>query len=64
MPSRDNFSEIVQTLALIDATLGRLALDVNNLSRTQIDELKEGEGGASSTMPQKRNPRPSASIRG
>ncbi len=58
-PSRDNFAETVQILALIDATLGRLALDINNLSRTQIDELKEGEGGASSTMPQKRNPRAS-----
>jgi len=58
-PSRDNFAEIVQTLGLINATLGRLSLDINNLSRTQIDELKEGEGGASSTMPQKRNPRAS-----
>ena len=56
-PSRDNFAEMVQTLALVDATMGRLALDINNLSRTQIDEVKEGEGGASSTMPQKRNPR-------
>jgi 3-carboxy-cis,cis-muconate cycloisomerase len=63
-PSRDNFAEIVQTLALIDATMGRLALDVNNLSRTQIDELKEGEGGASSTMPQKRNPRASEFMGG
>ena len=63
-PSRDVFAEIVQTLALIDATLGRLALDVNNLSRTQIDELKEGEGGASSTMPQKRNPRASEFMGG
>lgn len=63
-PSRDNFAEMVQTLALIDATFGRLALDVNNLSRTQIDELKEGEGGASSTMPQKRNPRASEFMGG
>lgn len=63
-PSRDNFAEIVQTLGLINATLGRLALDVNNLSRTQIDEIKEGEGGASSTMPQKRNPRASEFMGG
>ncbi len=58
-PSRDTFAEIIQTMGLINATLGRLSLDINNLSRTQIDELKEGEGGASSTMPQKRNPRAS-----
>ncbi|WP_165839986.1 class-II fumarase/aspartase family protein [Motiliproteus coralliicola] len=63
-PSRDVFAEMVQTLALIDATLGRVAIDVNNLSRTQIDELKEGEGGASSTMPQKRNPRASEFMGG
>ena len=63
-PSRDSFAEIVQTLGLINATLGRLATDVNNLGRTQIDEIKEGEGGASSTMPQKRNPRASEFIGG
>lgn len=63
-PSRDTFAEIVQTLGLINATLGRLALDVNNLSRTQIDEIKEGESGASSTMPQKRNPRASEFMGG
>ncbi|WP_457808995.1 class-II fumarase/aspartase family protein [Kushneria sp. EE4] len=56
-PSRDVFAETVQTLGLITATLGRVATDINNLGRTQIDELKEGENGASSTMPQKRNPR-------
>lgn len=63
-PSRDVFAEVVQTLSMVDATLGRLALDINNLSRTQIDELKEGEGGASSTMPQKRNPRASEFMGG
>ncbi|WP_051202205.1 class-II fumarase/aspartase family protein [Ferrimonas senticii] len=56
-PSRDVFAETVQTVSLINATLGRLALDVNTLSRTPINEIKEGESGASSTMPQKRNPR-------
>ncbi|WP_375753244.1 adenylosuccinate lyase family protein [Vibrio sp. HN007] len=63
-PSRDVFAEIVQTLSMMDATLGRLALDINNLGRTQINELKEGEGGASSTMPQKRNPRASEFMGG
>lgn len=63
-PSRDNFAQTIQTLGLINATLGRLSLDINNLSRTQIDEIKEGEGGASSTMPQKRNPRASEFMGG
>ena len=56
-PSRDTFAEIVQTLGLVNATFGRIANDVNILGRTQILEIQEGEGGASSTMPQKRNPR-------
>ena len=56
-PSRDTFAEIVQTLGLVNATFGRIANDVNTLGRTQILEVQEGEGGASSTMPQKRNPR-------
>ncbi|WP_062269229.1 class-II fumarase/aspartase family protein [Endozoicomonas arenosclerae] len=58
-PSRDNFAETVQILGLVNATLGRVAIDINNYSRTQINEIQEGEGGASSTMPQKRNPRAS-----
>ncbi|WP_158262648.1 class-II fumarase/aspartase family protein [Photobacterium sanctipauli] len=63
-PSRDVFAEAVQTLAMVNATLGRVADDVNNLSRTQVNELQEGEGGASSTMPQKRNPRASEFMGG
>ena len=56
-PSRDTFAEIVQTMGLVNATFGRIANDINILGRTQILEVQEGEGGASSTMPQKRNPR-------
>jgi len=63
-PSRDVFAETIQTLGLVTATLGRVADDINNLGRTEIDELKEGEGGASSTMPQKRNPRASEYMGG
>lgn len=63
-PSRDNFAQIVQTLALINTTLGRIAADINNLGRTQIDEIREGEGGSSSTMPHKVNPRASEFIGG
>ena len=54
----------MQILALINATLGRAAHDINNLGRTQIDEIKEGESGLSSTMPHKNNPRASEFIGG
>lgn len=42
---------------------GRVANDVLTLSRPEIGELAEGEGGGSSTMPHKHNPVLSALIR-
>ena len=42
---------------------GRIANDVLTLSRPEIGELAEGEGGGSSTMPHKRNPALSILIR-
>jgi 3-carboxy-cis,cis-muconate cycloisomerase len=42
---------------------GRVANDVLTLSRPEIGELAEGQGGGSSTMPHKRNPALSALIR-
>jgi len=55
--SRDNYAEVVLTLALLHGTFGRVATDINLWSRTADNGINEGEGGASSTMPQKRNPR-------
>ncbi|HEV2634455.1 MAG TPA: adenylosuccinate lyase family protein [Actinocrinis sp.] len=46
-------------LQLVTGALGKLALDVQTLSRTEIGELAEPAApgrGASSAMPQKRNP--------
>ncbi len=43
--------------------LGRIALDVATLSRTEIAELSEGSTGASSAMPQKQNPARSILVR-
>ncbi|WP_280116186.1 lyase family protein [Leucobacter coleopterorum] len=43
--------------------LGVIAADVATLSRTEIGELAEGEGGGSSAMPQKQNPARSILIR-
>jgi 3-carboxy-cis,cis-muconate cycloisomerase len=62
--SRDNYAEIVQTLALVHGTMNRIAVDINLWSRTADNAVNEGEGSGSSTMPQKRNPRASEFMSG
>ena len=57
--ARDGFAETVNLLALITGSLGKIALDVMIMASTEFGELYEPfvKGrGASSTMPQKRNP--------
>ncbi|NVO14011.1 MAG: adenylosuccinate lyase family protein [Rhodoplanes sp.] len=57
--ARDGFAETVNLLALITGSLGKIALDVMIMASTEFGELYEPftQGrGASSTMPQKRNP--------
>jgi adenylosuccinate lyase len=58
-PARDRFAEYVCTLAIIGATLGKIANEIVNLEHTEVGELfepfSEGKVG-SSTMPHKRNP--------
>jgi 3-carboxy-cis,cis-muconate cycloisomerase len=57
--ARDGLAEAVGLLALLTATLGKIALDVMLLMQSEVAEVFEpfAEGrGASSTMPQKRNP--------
>jgi 3-carboxy-cis,cis-muconate cycloisomerase len=57
--ARDGFAESVNLLALITGSLGKIALDVMIMASTEFGELAEPfvKGrGASSTMPQKRNP--------
>lgn len=57
--ARDRVAELVTTLAMIDATLGKVASQVLLYNRPEVGELAEpvaeGEIG-SSTMPHKRNP--------
>ena len=56
--ARDGFAEVVNVLALITASLGKIAYDVMLLSSTEFGEVYEPfvpGRGASSTMPQKRN---------
>ena len=57
--ARDGFAEVINFLALVTGTLGKIALDVMIMASTEFAELYEPfvKGrGASSTMPQKRNP--------
>jgi 3-carboxy-cis,cis-muconate cycloisomerase len=57
--ARDGFAEAVNLLALVTGSLGKVALDVMIMASTEFAELYEPfvKGrGASSTMPQKRNP--------
>ncbi|MFH1055193.1 MAG: adenylosuccinate lyase [Candidatus Altiarchaeota archaeon] len=56
---RDRHAEFMMLLALIAETLNKLATEVRNLQRTEIDEVREGFGKkqvGSSTMPHKMNP--------
>lgn len=57
--SRDGVAEYVSTLAMVAATVARLADDMRTLSRPELGELEQawrpGRVG-SSTMPHKRNP--------
>lgn len=56
---RDRHAEFLLLLALVGETLNKIATEVRNLQRTEIDEVAEGFGKkqvGSSTMPHKRNP--------
>ncbi len=56
---RDRHAHYVATLAVIAATLEKIALEVRHLQRTEVREAEEHFGGeqrGSSAMPHKRNP--------
>ncbi|KXJ87819.1 L-Aspartase-like protein [Microdochium bolleyi] len=57
--ARDGVAEVVNFLALVGGTLGKIALDLIIMSSNELGEVAEPfvpHRGASSTMPQKRNP--------
>jgi 3-carboxy-cis,cis-muconate cycloisomerase len=57
--ARDGFAEAVTLLGLVTGTLGKIATDIMMMSATEFGEVSEPfvpGRGASSTMPQKRNP--------
>jgi adenylosuccinate lyase len=57
--SRDRHAHYIATLALVAATLEKIALEIRHLQRTEVREVEEpfseGQKGSSS-MPHKRNP--------
>lgn len=57
--ARDGIAEAVNFLALVGGTLGKIATDLIFMSSNEVGEVSEPfvpHRGASSTMPQKRNP--------
>ena len=57
--SRDRHAHYLSALALIAATLEKIALEIRHLQRTEVREAEEHFGGeqrGSSAMPHKRNP--------
>jgi adenylosuccinate lyase len=65
--SRDRHANYLATLALVAATLEKIALEIRHLQRTEVREVEEpfaeGQKG-SSAMPHKRNPVTSEQICG
>jgi adenylosuccinate lyase len=64
---RDRHANYVSVLALIAATLEKIALEIRHLQRTEVREAEEpfsGEQRGSSAMPHKRNPVVSEQICG
>jgi adenylosuccinate lyase len=64
---RDRHAQYLTTLAIIAATLERVAQEIRHLQRTEVREVEEPFGGeqrGSSAMPHKRNPVSSEQICG
>nr|WP_202509792.1 3-carboxy-cis,cis-muconate cycloisomerase [Streptomyces sp. SID5643] len=53
---RTPIGDLAGCLAFAAGALGKVAVDVLTLSRTEIAEVVEGSGGSSSAMPHKSNP--------
>ena len=64
---RDRHAQYLSTLAIVAASLERVALEIRHLQRTEVREVEEPFGGeqrGSSAMPHKRNPVGSEQICG
>ncbi len=64
---RDRHAQYISALAIVAASLERVALEIRHLQRTEVREVEEPFGGeqrGSSAMPHKRNPVSSEQICG
>ena len=61
--NRTPVGDVAGVLAMAAVALGKFAVDVLTLTRTELGEVTEPAGGGSSAMPHKRNPVLSAMIR-
>ncbi|HEY3710527.1 MAG TPA: adenylosuccinate lyase family protein [Amycolatopsis sp.] len=61
--NRTPVADVASVLAMAAVALGKFAVDVLTLTRTELGEVTEPAGGGSSAMPHKRNPVLSALIR-
>jgi len=59
---RDRHAQVLSSLAILGASLEKIATEIRNLHRTEIAEVKEGFPHPSSSMPHKRNPDTSETI--
>lgn len=65
--SRDRHEEYASSLTIASSLIEKIAVEIRNLSRTEINELEEGFSKGqkgSSAMPQKRNPIASENLTG
>jgi adenylosuccinate lyase len=65
--ARDRHAEYLQTLALVGASVERMATEIRHLQRSEVSEVREAFGTrqkGSSAMPHKRNPILSERITG
>jgi len=53
---RGPFAELAAALSMTAVAVAKVARDIVLLAQTEVGEVSEGDGGASSTMPHKRNP--------
>ena len=53
---RDGMAELAGWLSLVTGSLGKMGGDLILTGRSESGEVRAGEGGGSSTMPQKANP--------
>ncbi|MGB0506283.1 MAG: class-II fumarase/aspartase family protein [Pikeienuella sp.] len=54
--ARDGIAELGGALTLLTGSLGKFGLDLMQLGTSEVQEVRAGAGGGSSTMPHKSNP--------